>query len=79
MKNEFRRQQARKITFLPFEKERLPQITQPGLYWFTDLMEKKWFVQIMADGTASKLEVGTLYPFIVDSVGVGEFVGPLPI
>ena len=69
----------RKEVFLPFEKEAMPQITRPGLYWFTDLDDKKWFAQIMGDGTAKKLEVGTLYPFDVDSLGVGEFIGPLPI
>lgn len=65
--------------FLPFEKDAMTQVRRPGLYWFTDLAGKKWFAQILGDGTASKLEVGTLYPFKVDSLGVGEFIGPLPI
>jgi len=72
-------QLAREKVFLPFEKKAMPQITRPGLYWFTDLNGKKWFAQIMSDGTAKKLEVGTLYTFDVDSLGVGEFIGPLPI
>ena len=66
-------------TFLPYEKKNMQQITRPGMYWFTDLSGKEWFAQIMKDGTAEKLEVGTLYPFKVDSLGVGEFIGPLPI
>ena len=81
IRDEWKRKQWRNRmkTFLPFEKDSLPQVTKPGLYWFTDLNEKKWFAQIMDDGTARKLEVGTLYPFDVNSLGVGEFVGPLPI
>jgi len=81
MMNEWRRKQSSKerTVFLPFEKEAMEQVTRPGLYWFTDINNGKWFAQILGDGTALKLEVGALYPFKVDSLGVGEFIGPLPI
>lgn len=69
-----RRQKRSRNSFLG---SGLPQVTKPGMYWFTNDNGKKHLVQILQDGTASKLEFGTMYPFKVDSIGVGEFIGPI--
>lgn len=77
MRKEDRMKKPRsRVSFL---KDELPQVTKPGMYWFTDLSDVKHLVQIMSDGTASKLEYMTMYPFKVDSIGVGEFIGPINI
>jgi hypothetical protein len=79
MKKEWLRERKlkRRKVFLPFEKKAMQQVTKPGLYWFTDLNEKKWSAHIHDDGTATKIEFGTLHTINVNSLGVGEFIGPL--
>ena len=59
-----------------FMKDKLPEVAQ-GRYWFTDDTGKKFLVKISELGPSAILEVGTDQTKYVDSVGVGEFIGPL--
>ena len=86
--NEWKRQQGR-ISRKKNERERairkitsgdnplrMPQVTNEGLYWFTDLYHGTWLVQIIdaIKGKSKMIRWGTTEVIEVDSVGVGEFI-----
>jgi len=81
-KEEWKRQQGCKMRDRLLDPKKMLQVTRPGMYWFTDLNGKKWFVQItdqdiLDPKQATMLEVDTTIIKYVDSIGVGEFVGPI--
>ena len=75
-------QEAIKSKIKSLDSKTMPQITVPGMYWFTDLDKRKWFVQItdqkrLNPKQATMLEVDSIIIKEVDSIGVGEFIGPI--
>ena len=63
-----------------FTNEQVPEITQAGMYWFFDDSGKKWLVAVRERVSKVKcqmLEVGSTIVKEVDSIGVGEFIGPI--
>jgi len=56
-----------------------PQITKPGMYWLTDTNHCMWIVVIVdpLKGKSKMVKWGTMEIKEVDSIGIGEFIGPI--